>query len=221
MTKVPLAAPGTALLLDAAGTLLRPTEPVAETYARVARAHGVEADPRAIAERFPIAMREAAPLRCGAADWRSFWQAVVLRCLGSEDPQLLDALIHHFAQPRAWLIAPGVASCCASVRARGMKVAVVSNWDHHLRPLLVGLGVSAWIDGLVVSAEEGIEKPDPAMFERACARLGVAPADAVHVGDDPLADLSGARAAGCAALLLGTDIADFAELSRALGLEEQ
>lgn len=105
---------------------------------------------------------------------------------------------------------------CERARARGMKVAVISNWDHHLRPLLTGLGVSAWIDLLVVSAEEGLEKPDTTMFERACARLGVALSEAVHVGDDPVADLAGAQAAGCAALLIGRDVADFATLARML-----
>lgn len=212
---LPIARPGAALLLDAAGTLLCPAEPVANTYARHARARGVEIEAHTIAYRFGPAMREAAPRR-GAADWRPFWRVVVQRCVGSDDPELLDALIRHFAEPHAWIVAPGAASCCASVRARGMKVAVISNWDQHLRPLLIGLGVSAWIDLLVVSAEEGLEKPDVAMFERACARLGVAPSEAVHVGDDPVADLAGAQAAGCAALLIGLDVADFAALARML-----
>jgi len=216
---IPLARPGAALLLDAAGTLLRPAEPVAETYARHARAHGIAIDAATIAARFAPAFREATPLRRGAADWRPFWRAVVQGCTGCDDSELLDALIRHFAEPRAWTIAPGAADCCASVRARGMKVAVVSNWDHHLRPLLTGLGVSAWIDLLVVSAEEGLEKPDAAMFERACARLGVTPREAVHVGDDPVADLAGAQAAGCAALLIGRDVADFPALARMLGAQ--
>lgn len=213
---IPLARPGTALLLDAANTLLRPAEPVAQTYARHAQAHGIDIDARTIAGRFASAMTEAAPLRRGAADWRPFWQRVVQRCIGSDDAELLDALIHHFAQPHAWTVAPGAEPCCASVRARGMKVAVVSNWDHHLRPLLSGLGVSAWIDLLVVSAEEGIEKPDVAMFERACVRLDVRPSEALHVGDDPVADIAGAKAAGCAALRIGEDVADFAALARML-----
>jgi putative hydrolase of the HAD superfamily len=215
--KLPRAQPGTALLLDAAGTLLRPAEPVAETYARHARARGLHIDAKTIASRFAAAMTEAAPLRRGATDWRPYWQFVVQRCTGSDEPELLDGLIHHFAAARAWTVAPGAAACCTSVRARGMKVAVVSNWDHHLRPLLTELGVSTWIDLLVVSAEEGLEKPDAAIFQRACARLEVAPARAVHVGDDPQADIEGAQAAGCTALLIGRDVADFAALARMLG----
>jgi len=212
------AEPGTALLLDAAGTLLRPAEPVAQTYARHARALGVEITASVIVERFVAAMAEAEPLRAGASDWRGFWARVVERCTGTDDPRLLDGLIEHFADPRAWTITPGAAACCVRVRARGMKVGVVSNWDHHLRPLLAGLGVFDWIDVLVVSGEEGVAKPDAAMFERACARLGVPIDRALHVGDDPIADLAGARAAGCAALLFGRDVASFDELANAVDI---
>ncbi len=216
MASIPNARPGAALLLDAAGTLLRPAEPVAQTYARHAQARGIAVTAAEIAGRFGPAFAAAAPLRRGAADWRRFWACVVERCVGRDEPALLDELIAHFARPSAWSVAPGAEACCVGVRARGMKIAVVSNWDRHLRPLLVGLGIMAWVDVAVISAEEGLEKPDPAMFERACARLGVAPGDAVHVGDDAEADVAGARAAGCAALLFGRDVADFDALARLL-----
>jgi REG-2-like HAD superfamily hydrolase len=213
---VPIAGPDTALLLDAAGTLLHPAEPIAHTYARIAQAHGVAVTPEHVGERFGVAMKRAAPLRRDAADWRPFWRAVVHECTGSEDPKLLDALIRHFCAPAAWRLAAGAASCCEWVRARGMKVAIVSNWDHHLRPLLEQLGVTAWVDEIVISSEEQLEKPDPRIFLRACTRLGLAPQAAVHVGNDPDDDIAGATAAGCAALLLGRDVADFDALARRL-----
>ena len=49
---------------------------------------------------------------------------------------------------------------------------------------------------------EGVAKPDPAIFERALARAGVAPHEALHVGDSLREDYHGARAAGLSALLL-------------------
>jgi HAD superfamily hydrolase (TIGR01509 family) len=75
----------------------------------------------------------------------------------------------------------------------GMATAVVSNWDVGLREQLRGLG----LDGLTVvtSAEAGAPKPEPAVFERALAELGVRPERALHVGDSE-ADEQGARAAG-------------------------
>ena len=211
-----LAAPNTALLLDAAGTLLHPTEPVAGTYARIASEHGVPVTAEQVAARFGTSMKRAAPLRRGAPDWRAFWQVVVHECTGSDDVALLDELIDHFRMPSAWRVADGARSCCERVRARGMKVAIISNWDHHLRPLLERLGVAAWVDAILVSAEEQFEKPDPRIFQRACARLGVESHAAVHVGNDPDDDLAGAKSAGCAALLLGRDIADFDALAQRL-----
>lgn len=48
-----------------------------------------------------------------------------------------------------------------------------------------------------VSAQEtGVAKPDAGIFIHACERLGVEPQHVLHVGDDPLADVGGARAAG-------------------------
>ncbi len=63
-------------------------------------------------------------------------------------------------------------------------MAVVSNFDTRLRPLLHSLGLDCLFDSLIISAEHGIEKPNPRLFEAACEELGVDPADAVHVGDD-------------------------------------
>jgi 2-haloalkanoic acid dehalogenase type II len=48
----------------------------------------------------------------------------------------------------------------------------------------------------VTAADVGAAKPDPAMFDYACRSAGVAPAQGVHVGDDPEYDVRGAREAG-------------------------
>jgi putative hydrolase of the HAD superfamily len=82
-------------------------------------------------------------------------------------------------------------------------VAVVSNWDVSLGAVLDRLGVS--VDAVVASAAVGAAKPDPAIFAAALDRLGVAPADAVHVGDSLEHDVAGARASGLRAVLLRRD----------------
>ena len=53
-----------------------------------------------------------------------------------------------------------------------------------------------------MSAIEETGKPQPEIFLRTCRRLGVAPAEALHVGDSLREDYEGARAAGLRALLL-------------------
>ena len=58
------------------------------------------------------------------------------------------------------------------------------------------------------AADVGARKPAPAMFQRALARAGVAPEQAVHVGDHLVDDVQGARAAGMATVWLNRRQAD-------------
>ena len=59
-----------------------------------------------------------------------------------------------------------------------------------------GLGVAALFESVIVSAAVNLRKPDPAIFHLACSELGVQPEEAVYVGDNPVADIEGAKNAG-------------------------
>ena len=61
------------------------------------------------------------------------------------------------------------------------------------------------VDAVVISAELGAAKPDPAIFRAALERLGAAADDAIHVGDSVEHDVAGARAAGLEAMLVARD----------------
>ena len=213
---LPRPGPETALLLDAAGTLLHPREPIAATYARFAAPFGCERSVDEIGAAFRQAMGAASTLRRGSRDWRPFWLEVVGRSTGIRDAALVDSLIDHFAHAAAWAVAPGATRCIDALRERGMKLGLVSNWSALLRPLLGELDLTPRFDTIVISAEEGLEKPDPAMFMRACARLRVEPGATVHVGDSRQADVEGARSAGCHALHFGHEVASFDALARRL-----
>jgi REG-2-like HAD superfamily hydrolase len=217
MPLVPLVAgPGTALLLDAAGTLLRPAEPVATTYARFAGRFDALVSPAQVAEVLRGVMTRARPLRVGRPDWRPYWAEVVRVSTGCAAPALLDALLEYFSRADAWRLADGAEACARAVAVHGMKVAVVSNWDLRLRSTLDALGVLRWVDAAIISAEVGVEKPHPGIFHRACERLAVEPSRALHVGDDPGDDLRGAKDAGCLTLLWPDEVGSFAALGRRL-----
>lgn len=83
------------------------------------------------------------------------------------------------------------------LRAAGLTLACVSDWDIGLREQLEKVGLCHDFDLVLTSAEAGAPKPDPAIFSEAVQRLGVEPGRAVHVGDDD-ADRAGAEAAGLA-----------------------
>jgi len=63
-------------------------------------------------------------------------------------------------------------------------------------------GIRALVNALVVSADVGVSKPDPAIFGIALVRLGVTAGEAVMVGDSWASDIVGAAAAGLRAVWL-------------------
>jgi HAD superfamily hydrolase (TIGR01549 family) len=90
---------------------------------------------------------------------------------------------------------PQVSEVIAALRARGLALAVVANWDFSLHEHLRRQRLRHWFDIVITSAETGLKKPDPAPFRAALEKLGIEPERAAHVGDDE-ADEQGARAAG-------------------------
>ena len=76
--------------------------------------------------------------------------------------------------------------------ARRYTLAALTNGNADIDK--VGLG--GLFDFAINAVDAGAAKPEPAMFEAACRRLGLAPSQIVHVGDDPQLDVSGAARAG-------------------------
>lgn len=88
----------------------------------------------------------------------------------------------------------------AAVRDRGLRTAVITNGPSALqRGKLATVGLDGF-DAVLVSGEVGHRKPRREIFELALAQLGVSAAHAVHVGDNQVADVGGARAAGMGAV---------------------
>ncbi len=116
------------------------------------------------------------------------------------------------------------------LKAAGIKVAVVSNSDGRVEELLKACAFGDLFAFIMDSGIEGIEKPDPRIFLRACERLGVAPAETAYVGDFPVVDVRGSRAAGLLPVLYDPldawphwhdshRIKDLRELPKLLGIE--
>jgi putative hydrolase of the HAD superfamily len=92
------------------------------------------------------------------------------------------------------------------LRASGRKLVVVSNANGRMRAALDRVGIGPHVDLVIDSSEEGVEKPNPLIFERALERAGARAETTLHVGDLFHTDVVGARAAGLRAVLL--DMAD-------------
>jgi putative hydrolase of the HAD superfamily len=90
----------------------------------------------------------------------------------------------------------------ARLRAAGLRLGVVSNSDGRVEQALQAAGLREYFDVVLDSALVGVEKPDPRIFRAALDALGVAPEEALYVGDLYEVDVLGARAAGMPAVLL-------------------
>jgi HAD superfamily hydrolase (TIGR01493 family) len=111
-------------------------------------------------------------------------------------PGLADALYERHAAPEAWWPYPDTVGALELLADRAIPVVVVSNIGWDLRPVFRYHHIDHLVHGYALSYEEGMAKPDPRIFRRACELLGHAPADVLMVGDDRVAD-AGATALGC------------------------
>ena len=194
------------MLLDALGTLVHFEPPAPLLRAALRERLGIVVSEQAAAQaiRDEIAYyrahlhegRDAATL----ADLRRRSAEVMRPALGTE-ADLTDVLL---ASLRFHAYADAVPALL-ELRARGLAIVVVSNWDHSLHERLTETGLAPLVDAAVASAELGHAKPDRAIFEHALELAGAGPGEALHVGDSPREDVEGALAAGLRAVLVARD----------------
>lgn len=209
-----------------------------EIYSEVLDRHGVRVVPEEAARLVRLVWQELAcvadPSRDrftshpdGPAGWWSRFLERLCQHLEAPPPSRFAAaeLFARFARADSWEVYPDVRGTLSALRERGLRLAVVSNWDPRLPELLDRLGLAPSFDALVYSSEVGVEKPDPRIFEEALRRLEVAAGMALHVGDGRLEDVEGAQAVGMRALHLtrgrgAGDLRDLASLPGLLGVLE-
>lgn len=207
-----------AVTFDATGTLFHPPR-LGEIYSEVFGRHGA---PVPAQEAETLVRRVWQEFDCrysgasghdrfsahpgGARGWWSDFVARILSYLDSPaEPAFVSAeLFDRFAKTTAWEIYPDVGPALEQLASSGVALAVVGNWDQRL-PTLVEELFRGLFDQVICSAEVGFEKPHPAIFEAACQALRLLPGQCLHVGDRPVEDVEGARAAGLEALLLDRD----------------
>lgn len=203
-----------AVTLDVTHTLIHSPR-LGGIYAEVLARHGVTVTPAEAARLVRLVWQELAcsaePGRDrftahpeGPRGWWAHFLARLCELLDVPAPSRFAAaeLFARFGRADAWEVYPEVPAVLATLSARGLRLAVVSNWDHRLPALLAALGLADRLEAIVYSSEVGVEKPDPRIFAAALARLGVEPRAAVHVGDGRLEDVDGALAAGLHPVLL-------------------
>ena len=187
-----------AVTVDGYGTLLQLVDPV-PPLRRALAARGIEAGDAEIGTAFRA---EVAHYRPRAVKGRDAESLAALRadCAGVFLEALGSALepgefVEDFVGSLVFEAVPGAHEVLETLSLRGIRLAVVANWDCALPEHLASAGLDGWFDSVVTSARAGAAKPDPAVFALALSELGVEPIRALHVGDEPI-DEQGALGAG-------------------------
>jgi putative hydrolase of the HAD superfamily len=91
------------------------------------------------------------------------------------------------------------------MRDRARKIGLISNTGRSpgvaMRKLLEKLGILKFFDVTIFSDEAGCRKPNKPIFDLAARELGAEPSETIHIGDNPEADIWGAKQAGMHAVL--------------------
>jgi 2-haloacid dehalogenase len=112
---------------------------------------------------------------------------------------------------------PGTLDVLAELRAAGVRLLALSNWSAEMFPVaLERFDFLAWFEGIVISGDVGVNKPDRRIFEHLAERFGIEPASAVFV-DDSVANIDAATDLGFRAIKF-TDAAALRQALVQLGL---
>lgn len=196
------------VFLDAGGVFIYPN------WWRVSEAlatHGVQVSPEALKAADLLARRELDDLQVIGATtdasrgWLFF--DLILKHAGvtaSDGTASALAELHTYhTASNLWEYVPdAVLPALEALRARGLRMVVVSNANGTLRAHLDRLAMTRRFDLVLDSADEGVEKPDARFFDIALEKSAAARETTIHVGDLYYVDVMGARAAGLRGVLL-------------------
>jgi putative hydrolase of the HAD superfamily len=194
-----------AVLFDLGGTVLEIRH---DAIAAMLARHGVA--PSAgweVAGEREGRRRMEAQLRSGAARdvvWNAFFEGMIDAAGASPEvsARVLPLVGALHREEHLWArVLDGMDDALAELRARGYRVAAVSNSDGRASAVLADLGLGDRFEFVIDSHDVGVEKPSPAIFALACERLGLPAGRCAYVGDVMAFDVEGARAAGLVPVL--------------------
>lgn len=119
--------------------------------------------------------------------------------------QLLQDYRQNFSQHATAF--PACHEVLTHLRAQAYKLGIVTNGETAFQQRnLEALGLPNLVDAILISEQEQLRKPDPQIFERAAARLGLTPEECLFVGDHPRNDIQGARNAKMRTVWFSNDL---------------
>jgi putative hydrolase of the HAD superfamily len=196
-----------AVVFDVGGTLLDvPRDPQQSALERIAHLGEVSLDAFRTEVQAAVAAWRAHEYKPECEDLAATWTRHYERALRAahfpgdcveaarnlEDGFLIDG----------WAVFPDAIPMLDAIRARGIRMGVVSNWPPTLEQTLERAGLRRYFDVIVSSGIVGFAKPHPRIFEIAAEALGLAPTQILYVGDDLEHDAFAALRVGMQSVLL-------------------
>lgn len=183
-----------AVVVDAYGTLVTLADPVPALVGVLAE-HGEDRSPDEVRAGVEAEIAYYVPRACDGRDEASLSRLqrdctrVFLDAIGAAlDP---EGFAPAYVGALRFEPLPGVEASLEGLRARGLELAVVGNWDLTLRGRLEEVGLAHFFACVVHSAD----KPAPDGLQRALEQLSVEPGRSLYVGDTD-SDRTAAAAAG-------------------------
>jgi putative hydrolase of the HAD superfamily len=226
-----------AVFFDVGETLVHPHPSYPELFAQVVERAGhprsaedVSDASRVVLRRFSEAARDGdlwtTSPELSRAFWTSVYEHMIERLELPTGDGLADDLYTAFTDRSNYVLFEDVVPMIDTLVPEVEVLGIVSNFEAWLEELLVDLGVRDRFPVRVISGVEGVEKPDPRIYEMAMRRAGVEPADVAYVGDNPEFDVDPPAALGMFPVLVdrrgrhegfaGTRITDLRELAEVL-----
>jgi putative hydrolase of the HAD superfamily len=202
-----------AVFFDAGETLVHPHPSFPDLLSAILTREGYDVPPERVRERAHVVFERFRSAAQANELWttspersRRFWHevyAIFFRELEVPNANgLIDVVYGEFTDLANYRLFDDVPPVLERLKAAGLVLGVISNFEEWLERLLEHLGVRAFFEVRVISGLEGVEKPDPRIFELAMTRAGVSPERSVYVGDNPEFDVGPALAVGMLPILI-------------------
>ena len=202
-----------AVFFDAADTLFRVKGGVGNVYWSVSRKYGADSTPGQIEKAFIKAFKAAPPLAFADVSTddrkvyeKKWWYEVVKKVFSevgmfAKFDYYFDELFETF-RSKAWELFPETKGVLTTLKAKGLMLGIISNFDSRIYDVCSDLGINTYFDSFVISSEAGFAKPAREIFKLALERSSVSASESIHLGDSLQLDFYGARSAGIRALLI-------------------
>ncbi len=207
------------IFFDAVGTIFTVRDSVGAAYAQVTAEFDVSIDPEQVNQAFYDCFSRAGRMAFPDVSeseipeheynwWHGLAQET-FRASGdlakfTDFDAFFARLYEYFQTAAAWEIYPDTIATLEYWRSQGTRLAVLSNFDHRLYPVLAALELAPYFDAVFISTKLGAAKPEPKIFEHGLKHYGLEgkPDQAWHIGDSLREDYHGAKAVGIKAFWL-------------------